>query len=53
MTLNRKGQPRVYTQMAMRSTFLDEEQRRAAILWDIAIGVFGMAFIVFLFGMLG
>jgi hypothetical protein len=53
MTLNRKNQPLVYKRIAIHTTLLEEEQRRVAAFWDIAIGVFGLAFAIFLFGMLG
>jgi hypothetical protein len=43
----------VYQRVAIRTTVLDEERRRAAAFWDVAIGVFGLAFVVFLFGILG
>ena len=53
MKLNRKHQPVVYRRVPIRSSILDEQERRAQLLWDIAIGTFGLAFVVFLFGLLG
>jgi len=53
MRLNRKTQPVVYRRVALKSSILEEQERRARLLWDIAIGSFGLAFVVFLFGLLG
>jgi len=53
MRLNRKTQPLVYTRVAIRSTILDEQKRRAQGLMDLAIGIWGFAFVVFLFAVLG
>jgi len=51
--LNRKTQPVVYRRVAIKTSILEEEQRRAALFGDIAILCFGLGFIVFLFGILG
>lgn len=53
MRLNRKTQPVVYRHMGIRSTLLDAQRRRAQALMDLAIGIWGFAFVVFLFAWLG
>ena len=53
MKLDRRTQPLVYQRVAIHTTLLEDEQRRAAAFWDVAIGVFGLAFVIFLFGILG
>jgi hypothetical protein len=53
MKLNRKTQPVVYRQVAINSTLLEDEKRQARLVWDIGVGIFGLAFVVFLFGILG
>lgn len=53
MKLNRNNQPVVYRRVAIRSSILEQQERRAQLLWDIAIASFGLAFVVFLFGLLG
>ena len=53
MKLNRKTQPLVYKRVAIRTTLLDEQKRRSQALMDIAIGIYGFAFVVFLFAWLG
>jgi len=53
MKLNRKTEPLVYKRVAFRTTLLDEQKRRSQALMDIAIGIYGFAFIVFLFAWLG
>jgi len=51
--LNRATQPVVYRQMAIKTSILEQEQKRAALLLDIGILCFALGFIVFLFGILG
>lgn len=53
MRLNRKTQPLVYTRVAISTEILDGEQKRAKALMDLAIGIWGFAFVVFLFAWLG
>ena len=53
MRLNRKTQPLVYTRVAIRTEILDGERNRAQALMDLAIGIWGFAFVVFLFAWLG
>lgn len=53
MKLNRKTQPLVYTRVAIRSEILDAQRKRAQALMDLAIGIWGFAFVVFLFAWLG
>jgi len=51
--LNRKNQPVVYRRVAIKTSILAQEARRAAVLMDIGILCFGLGFVVFLFGILG
>ena len=53
MRLNRKTQQLVYTRVAIRTEILDAERKRAQALMDLAIGIWGFAFVVFLFAWLG
>lgn len=53
MKLNRKTQPVVYRRIAIKTSLLSEQERRAALYADIALLCFGLAFVVFLFGILG
>ena len=53
MKLNRTTQPVVYRRVAIKTSLIEEQQRRAQALMDVAIGIFGLAFVVFLFGLLG
>ena len=53
MRINRKTQPVVYRRVAIKTTILEAERRRAAALMDLAIGIWGFAFVVFLFAVLG
>lgn len=53
MKLNRKTQPVVYRHIGIRTTLLAERQRRSRALMDLAIGIWGFAFVVFLFAWLG
>ena len=53
MKLNRKTQPVVYRRVAIKTSILEDEQRRDALFGDIAILCVGLGFIVFLFGILG
>ena len=53
MKLNRKNQPVVYRRVAIKTDILEAERKRAKALMDIAIGIYGFAFVVFLFGILG
>jgi len=53
MRLNRKTQPLVYKRVAIRTEILDEQRKRAQALMDLAIGIYGFAFVVFLFAWLG
>jgi hypothetical protein len=51
--LNRKTQPIVYRRVAIKTDIVAAERRRAEALMDLAIGIWGFAFIVFLFAVLG
>jgi len=51
--LNRATQPVVYRQLAIKTSILVQQQKRAALLLDIGILCLAMGFIVFLFGILG
>jgi hypothetical protein len=51
--LNRKNQPVVYRRVAIKTSILADETRRAALFADIGILCFGLGFVVFLFGILG
>jgi len=53
MRLNRKTQPLVYKRVAIKTDILADERRRAQGLMDLAIGIWGFAFVVFLFAVLG
>ena len=53
MKLNRATQPVVYRRVAIKTSILAEETRRAALFADIGILCFGLGFVVFLFGILG
>ncbi len=53
MRLNRKTQPLVYKRVAIKTDILADEHRRAQGLMDLAIGIWGFAFVVFLFAVLG
>lgn len=53
MKLNRATQPVVYRQLAIKTSILVQQQKRAALLLDIGILCLAMGFIVFLFGILG
>lgn len=53
MKLNRKRQPVVYKRVAIKTSILTEEARRAALLLDIGTLFLALGFIVFLFGILG
>lgn len=53
MKLNRRTQPLVYRQVAIKTDIVAAERRRAQALMDLAIGIWGFAFIVFLFAVLG
>ena len=53
MKLNRKTQPLVYTRVAIKTDILDAERKRARALFDLAVGLWGFAFVVFLFAWLG
>jgi hypothetical protein len=39
--------------VAIRTEILDEQRKRAQALMDLAIGIYGFAFVVFLFAWLG
>jgi len=51
--LNRRTQPLVYRRVAIKTDIVAAERRRAQALMDLAIGIWGFAFIVFLFAVLG
>jgi hypothetical protein len=51
--INRKSQPLVYRRVAIKTDILAAEKRRAEALMDLAIGIWGFAFLVFLFAVLG
>ena len=53
MKLNRKTQPLVYTRVAIRTEILQGERKRAQALMDLAVGLWGFAFVVFLLAWLG
>jgi hypothetical protein len=53
MRLNRKNQPLVYKRVAIKSDRLADEQRRAQGWMDLAIGMWGFAFLLFLLAVLG
>ena len=53
MKLNRATQPVVYRRMAIKTSILEEQAKRAALFADIGILCFALGFIVFLFGILG
>ena len=53
MRINRKTQPVVYRRVAIKTNILEAERRRAVALMDLAIGIWGFAFVVFLFAVLG
>ena len=53
MKLNRTTQPVVYRRVAIKTSILAQEARRAQLLQDIGILLFALGFIVFLFGILG
>ena len=53
MKLNRKTQPVVYRRVAIKTSILAQEARRAQLFQDIGILLFALGFIVFLFGILG
>jgi hypothetical protein len=51
--INRKSQPLVYRRVAIKTDILAAEKRRAEALMDLAIGIWGFAFLVFLLAVLG
>ena len=53
MRLNRKTQPLVYTRVAIKTDILAAERKRAQGWMDLAIGIWGFAFLVFLLAVLG
>ncbi len=53
MRLNRKTEPVVYRRTPIRTSLLEDEARRSQAQMDIVIGIYAMAFIVFLFVVLG
>ena len=53
MRLNRATQPVVYRRVAIKTSILEEQAKRAALFADIGILCFALGFIVFLFGILG
>ena len=53
MKLNRKTQPVVYRRVAIKTSILEDEQRRDALLGDIAILCLGLMLTVLLFAVLG
>ena len=53
MKVNRRTQPVVYRRVAIKTSILEDEQRRAALFGDVTILCFSLGLIVFLFGILG
>ena len=53
MKVNRRTQPVVYRRVAISTTLLEDEKRQARLAWDIGIGIFGLAFVIFIFGVIG
>jgi|GEM_PF-3733346 len=53
MKLNRKTQPLVYKRVRITTEILEARRKRAQALMDLAIGIWGFAFVVFLFAVLG
>jgi hypothetical protein len=53
MKLNRKTQPLVYKRVAIKTDILAAERKRAQALMDLAIGIWGFAFLLFLLAVLG
>lgn len=53
MRLNRNGSPVVYRQMPTRYHREMQQAQRSALLADIALLCYGLAFVVFLFGLVG
>jgi len=53
MKLDYSNSPKTYTRIAIKSDRIAEEQRRAQGWMDIAVGLWGFAFLVFLLAWLG
>ena len=53
MRVNRKTEPLVYKRVAIKTSMLDEQKKRSDALMDIAIGLYGFAFLLFLLAVLG
>ena len=53
MRLNRKTQPLVYKRVVIKTDILADERRRAQGWMDLAIGMWGFAFLLFLLAVLG
>ena len=53
MKLDYRNSPKTYTRIAIKGDRIAEEQRRGQGWMDLAIGIWGFAFVVFLFAWLG
>jgi len=53
MKLDYSNSPKTYRRIAIKSDRLAQEQRRAEGWMDLAIGIWGFAFLVFLLAVLG
>ena len=53
MKLNRATQPVVYRRVAIKTSILEEQAKRAALFADIGILCFAVAIYLFLFEILG
>ena len=53
MRVNRKTEPLVYKRVAIKTSMLDEQKKRSDALMDIAIGLNGFAFLLYLLAVLG
>lgn len=53
MKLDYSNTPKTYTRIAIKGDRIADEQRRAQGWMDLAIGIWGFAFLVFLLAVLG
>ncbi len=53
MKLDYRNSPKTYTRIAIKADRIADEQRRAQGWMDLAIGIWGFAFLVFLLAVLG
>ena len=53
MKVNRRTQPVVYRRVAIKTSILEDEQRRAALFGDVTILCLGLMLTVLLFTVLG